>query len=492
MHRRPAATAAVLPLALAAALTFPPGPAWAQEADAAEAPAAGSGQRLDWGACPEGDYGTGMECATLRVPVDHDRPRGRHITLTVGRLPETGRGGAEGSVVVNPGGPIGFSIAYLAAYGDSFAGLREHMDIVTWDLRGAPNGQGGFSTPLDCDWRYAATPAVPADQAAFAELAAANRAVAQECRAAGPALFDHMSSADHADDLEAIRAALGERRLNLHMTSYGGVIGQSYARQYPDRVRTLYLDGTADHTREGDAVYEGFARDGDTAFDRFADWCAAEESCALHGSDVAERWRALTARADADPIPAPVAGVHYTGRDLEATAFAVLTANRPGATWRELAEAVLAAEDGDASGFVRDPDRPFPGFPQPGVVECLDWNRPADHAQMAATVARLSEVAPNTGGRLHMYGSILTCAGWPTPVTNPPGPLPEGVPPLLGAGTWSDFGSTSRAVASVPGSVSIVHDGPGHGLYWNGNACVVAHADTYLRTRELPPPGTGC
>ncbi|MDA0565693.1 alpha/beta hydrolase [Streptomonospora sp. S1-112] len=491
MPARPAATASVLPLTIAAVLSpLLSAPAWAEEAGTAAPP--GRGQRLDWGACPEGDYGIGMECATLRVPVDHDKPRGRHITLTVGRLPAIGDGGAEGTVVVNPGGPVGIGIEYLATYGDAFTGLREDMDIVTWDLRGDPNGHGGFSTALDCHWGYVETPRFPADQAAFADLAAANRATAQECRAADPALFDHMSSADHADDLEAVRAALGERRLNLHMTSYGGVIGQSYARQYPERVRTLYLDGVADHTGEGDAVYEGFARDGDAAFGRFADWCAAEEACALHGQDVERRWRALTAGADADPIPASVAGVDYTGRDLKAAAVAVLTAERPGATWEALAEAVVAAEDGDASGFVRDPAHPFPGSPQPGVVECLDWNRPADHAQAEATAARLDEVAPNTGGRLQMYGNILSCAGWPAPVANPPGPLPEEVPPLLGAGTWREFGSTARAVEDVAGSVAIEHDGPGHGLYWGGNACVVAHADAYLRTRELPPPGTAC
>ncbi|WP_067966609.1 alpha/beta hydrolase [Nocardiopsis trehalosi] len=488
--RRPGATAA-LPLAVTTALTTVLVPL-AATAAAAEEPSAAAGGRLDWGDCPEGDYGAGMECAELRVPVDHADPRGRHITLTLGRLPHTEEGRAEGSVLVNPGGPMGFGIEYLGTLGAPFAGLREHMDVVTWDLRGDPGGFGGFSTPIDCEWDYVRSPALPADQAAFDDLAAANRETADACRAADPELFDHMGSADHARDLEAVRRALGERRLNLHMTSYGGTIGQTYARLFPERVRTLYLDGVADHTEAGDAVYEGFAADGDEAFGRFTDWCAEDASCALHGRDVPALWRELIDAADSEPIPAPVADVDYTGRDIQHAAVGVLFRSTPGPEWAGVAQAIADGLEGDASGFVTDPERPFAGFPMPGVVECLDWEYPADHAEAAATAERIEEAAPLTGGRLQMYGNILSCAGWPTPVSNPPGPLPAEVPPMLGAGSWSDGGSTARAVDAVEGGVTIRRDGPGHGLYWMGDACVIAHADHYLRTTELPPADTIC
>ncbi|RCV48236.1 hypothetical protein DEF23_23800 [Marinitenerispora sediminis] len=476
----------MLSTALAAVLL----PAAATAASAAEAPEPAADRAapgLDWGACEGLDADTGMECASLRVPVDWDRPRGRQITLVLGRLPATGQ--AEGTVLVNPGGPIGAANWYLTEYGEPFAGLRETRDIVTWDLRGGPMG-GGMSTTLDCTWTSTRQPEVPRDQAAFADLAAANRAVADECRDNDPALFDNMDSASHARDMEAIRRALGEERLTLHMTSYGGFLGQAYARLFPDRVRTLYLDGVPNH--DSDALYVQMAADGEAAFDRFVDWCAAEEACALHDRDVPDAWQELVAAANTEPIPLSVADGAYTGRHLQDAAWGVLVSARPGDAWLRLAEAVVAAENGDASGFVADPRNPYPSIPGPGVVECLDLPRPRDHADLAATLGEIQRAAPNMGGRLQGLGGVLSCVGWPTPVTNPPAPLPEGLPPLLGVGTWMDGASTERVVQQVPGSVMVRRDGPGHGLYWNGDACVVEHADRYLLTGELPPAGTEC
>ncbi|WP_442945814.1 alpha/beta hydrolase [Nonomuraea sp. LPB2021202275-12-8] len=40
----------------------------------------------------------------------------------------------------------------------------------------------------------------------------------------------------------------------------------------------------------------------------------------------------------------------------------------------------------------------------------------------------------------------------------------------------------------VPGSSAIRYDGPGHGLYLTGKACVIAHADRYLTDLRLPSP----
>src|SRR5690606_26286025 len=52
-------------------------------------------QRLDWSDC-----GDGFECATLRVPLDYDRPDGERIEISVIRLPATGD--RIGSLIINP------------------------------------------------------------------------------------------------------------------------------------------------------------------------------------------------------------------------------------------------------------------------------------------------------------------------------------------------------------------------------------------------------
>ncbi|WP_219415921.1 alpha/beta fold hydrolase [Pseudonocardia nigra] len=459
-------------------------------------PVAAAPAPLAWGACPDGGAEIGMECASLDVPVDPDRPEGRRITLALGRLPASGPEPAEGSLLINFGGPGAPGIALLRERAHAaFAQLRERMDIVTWDPRGYGAIVGGRSTALHCDWTSMVrprTPAFPADQAAFDALAAENREIATACRDTDPELFDHMDSAGNAADMEAIRQALGEPRLDYYGASYGGVFGQAYARLFPDTVGTMMFDGTGDHaTADWDRTLEAIARSSDVQFQRFLDGCAADPGCALHGSDAGARWRQLVAAADREPVPAlRAAGVRYTGTELQS--LAMLQIRRGPEGWAGLAAAVVAAEQGDASGFAPPGRSPYPMVGTPGVTECLEYPRYRNGAHVAATVQRIRSVAPNTGVGHPLVAHGLTCVGWPAPVTNPPAPLPDGVPPLLGAGTWGDFDGTARVLAQVPGSVTIFHDGPGHVLYTSGNACVVEHANRYFLEGMLPPPGTTC
>lgn len=60
---------------------------------------------------------------------------------------------------------------------------------------------------------------------------------------------------------------------------------------------------------------------------------------------------------------------------------------------------------------------------------------------------------------------------------------------MLGAGTWTDYADLALR---VPGSSTVRFDGHGHGLYLSGDACTIAHANRYLVSLRLPPPGTVC
>ncbi|WP_148088760.1 alpha/beta fold hydrolase [Saccharothrix texasensis] len=428
---------------------------------------------LDWQPCP-GDSAVAAQCADLAVPLTATRA----ITVKLGRLPATGV--RKGTVLVNFGGPQGDQIAIMRSRPRIFDRIRESMDVVTWDPRGYP----GLSGPvLDCDWRTLRTPRFPADQAGFDRLVAENRARGDRCRDTDPELVDRMDSGSDARDVEAIRVALGEPRVNFIGTSYGGVIAQSYARRFPHRVRTVYVDGTGNHsTRDWDRELDAMARDYEAVVRRFLDWA---------GPGVEERWQALVAKADAEPVPAPSVGTSYDGTQLQALAFAKL---RPGPSrWDEALRAVTAAEAGDASGFAPPGRDPEPGLPGGGVKECLDFPR-SDFRQVERTVERLRRIAPNIGAAFPMAWHLpLTCAGWPTPTTNPPAPLPSTLPPFLGAGTWQDYGLTTRVTDQVRGSRAIYHDGPGHNLFAGmANPCVIEHVSAYVTDRRLPPAGATC
>ncbi|MFI6508732.1 alpha/beta fold hydrolase [Streptosporangium sp. NPDC050855] len=439
-------------------------------------PASGAGGDLEWSACP----GTGtseLQCADLPVALSPESDR--KITLKVARLPATGK--RKGAVLVNFGGPQGHQIATMRSRPAIFDKIRASMDVVTWDPRGYP----GLSGPvLRCDWGLLRTPAFPADQAGFDRLAAANRARGDRCRDTDPELFDHMDSASDARDADAVRRALGEDRMNFIGLSYGGTIAQSYARLFPRTVRTIYIDGTRNHSvRDWGRELDVQARENERLIERFFDWAPP---------GMRKRWRALIATADREPIPAPSVNARFDGTQIQALGFLKL---RPGpARWDELVAAVTAAEGGDASGFALSDREPYPGLPGGGVKECLDFPRPAGQAELARTVRRLRAVAPDTGAAFPLAWHLpVTCAGWPAPVANPPAPMPRGLPPILGAGTWLDFESTRRVAGQIPGSRTIEFDGPGHNLFAAmANPCVIDHVSRYVTTRRLPARGTVC
>ncbi|TDW14873.1 alpha/beta fold hydrolase [Kribbella kalugense] len=441
-------------------------------------------QALRWGECPGGPGDVGIECATLQVPVDWSQPDGRKLTLMLGRLRSTAAT-SKGSVLVNFGGPVGISIDLMRSYGggQAFAGLRQKMDIVTWDLRGGPNNPG-LSTNLPCDWSYQRMPRVPRNQAEFDQLAATNRATAVKCQEKDPQLFGTMDSASHARDMEAIRRALGETKVNFYGASYGGFIGQTYARLFPRNVRSMVLDGTWNHSTDNwDRELPLLARDVQTFVTRFFDWCRRQGNCA----DAPALWQRVVAQAQRNPMPA--GSTTYDGNEIRWSGVTMARAGE--ASYPTLLAALRkAATTGDASGFVTA-NAPFPGAASPGVVECTDWPHPANQRQLEQQIRRTEAAAPYTGIAGTIQLAILSCVGWPVAVRNEPAALPHGLPPLLMAGNWSEYETGSRVIDQVPGSGSIYHDGPGHTLYM-ANECAKAKIDAYLSDLVVPRRGTRC
>ncbi|MCG5216118.1 alpha/beta fold hydrolase [Streptosporangium soli] len=436
---------------------------------------------LDWSACADDQIG--MECAELKVPVDWQKPAGRTITLALGRLPATGD--PEGSVLVAYGGPGGPGIALTKQIAPQWAALRKRMDIVTWDTRGYGAQFGGKSTGLPCAWTRTPLAEFPADEPDFGRLSDTNRGYAEACRLQDPEFFANMSSADNARDMEAIRKALGESKLNFYGASYAGLYAQAYARLFPGQVRTMVLDGTVSHSlTDWNRELDDAARRNEASFGRFLTWCGKDDSCEV----TSRSWRKLVADADRSPIPAKRAGVHYDGRDLQSFALGLARRGEPG--WPALARTIQEAGRGDASGFAPERGLRYPDQ-STGVTECLDWPRAKDRAELTAAVSRLRRLAPNTGTAGTLVAATLTCVGWPVPVTNPPSSLPDDLPPLLGAGAWNESDSVQQVLDQVPGSGSVRHEGPGHTLYL-GNACAREHIDRYFTEQVIPPNGTTC
>ena len=196
-----------------------------------------------------------------------------------------------------------------------------------------------------------------------AALAYYARALGRSCRRRTGPLLGHVDTLSVARDMEALRRALGDGKLNFLGLSYGAEIGTLYAELYPKRIRAMALDGILDHSVSIEASFADAARrlrghvrplrrlvraDAPTAR------CTGATSapCSTTSSRRADQ------RADPRPglssgaVPArghgrrhPAQRVHPAAlQEAAAPAFGVARLERPRA-------ALARAEQGDASAF---------------------------------------------------------------------------------------------------------------------------------------------
>ena len=185
------------------------------------------GVRGKKGAAEQCGGATGVICSVVTVPLDRTGQVPGTIGLHVEVVPASGT--PRGAVFLIAGGP-GQGSAHVFGLGDpntvaAFHFLFPGYTLVAYDDRGT--GESGL---LDC----------PGVQAAV--TAAQQRAAATACAAQiGPAR-QFYSTADHAEDLEAVRVALGFDKVALFGVSYGTKLAMAYALAHPDHVERLLLD----------------------------------------------------------------------------------------------------------------------------------------------------------------------------------------------------------------------------------------------------------
>lgn len=223
--------------AIAASVLIAPATAATPTADAARG-------TITWSDCPEKGFG-GFECGTLTVPLDWDdlsNPANAEIALAVKRA--TGK--RKGYLSFNTGGPGESGLGSAAGVWSALPrNVRRGFDFVAWDPRGIgdsmPQLQGCNAAP---EPSYEPPVVGPVDWEALAQAMYDVQAARNtQCLDANPEVAPYLGTYYVIRDLEAMRTALGARKWNFWGMSYGTRIGYRYAREYPDRVRTLILDG---------------------------------------------------------------------------------------------------------------------------------------------------------------------------------------------------------------------------------------------------------
>jgi pimeloyl-ACP methyl ester carboxylesterase len=448
-----------------------------------------------------------LQCGELSVPLDYHHRHGAKITLGFNRLPAADPAHRVGSLIVNPGGPGGpgsFFVAVEAAGGHLWnPALHKRFDMIGMDPRGV-----GTSTPVQCDPRVynrLISQLFPSTEAHFDQLASSARAFGQSClKRTGP-LLAHVDTRSAARDMEALRRALGDGKLNYLGLSYGAHLGSAYAELYPKRIRTMALDAIANHSVSVKTVFADAAATYEDTLNRFAAWCAQTISCPLHGRDVLALFDSVVQRADQQPIPAPKCAdgscrPAVSGGEIRMQALLMLV-TKDGipavgfSSWKDFAIALARADQGDASDL--SPELATSPLEFSGqAINCADYPREiVTYKDFVAKTLLGRGVAPHTQGASEAWLGILACMRWPVPVTyRPHSIMVRGAPRILLVGSTHDpetnYVWAHELLNQMPSAVLLTRDGDGHTSSWlqhSRTSDAIAH---YLITRHTPPPNT--
>jgi pimeloyl-ACP methyl ester carboxylesterase len=148
--------------------------------------------------------------------------------------------------------------------------ITRAFDVVAFDARGT-GGTDVHACP-NAGTGYAASPVSAASARAFAEACTAETGLSDD-ELAG------FSSASIAEDIDAIRAALGAERITLYGSSYGTVIAQAYAAAHADRLDGLVLDAPIDRAVPAARLWLQAATGFQTALEQTFTACGKDVDC---------------------------------------------------------------------------------------------------------------------------------------------------------------------------------------------------------------------
>ena len=432
---------------------------------------------------------SGVLCTTVDVPLDWSGAVAGTVPLSVQELPA--KGTPRGMMMLLAGGPGQASaIAFdLPTLGRTWQSIFPGYTLVTFDPRGT--GNSGF---LGCS--LGGDPVVSP-----AQVVACGQAL-------GPARVFYTTAAN-AEDVDAVRRAVGADKVGLWGTSYGTKVALAYALAHPDHVERMLLDSVVPTTGPdplgldtlqgiplglrslcSTAACHAISRDLATQVVGLANRIAVKP---LRGRVLASSGRPETISLDGATLLGIVISADLSpGLQAELPgAVAGAVAGRPQALLRIAAFAQGGLSLADASFseglFLATMcgDGRFPWQPNDEVA--------ARRQELAAAVGALPTGATGPfGSWATSIGPADYCVFWPSPSGNAPlaaGPLPD-VPVLALSGSLDMRTPTANAVSVVsqfPQGHVVVVPGVGHSvLTVDPSGCAVNAVKLWLNGGTPP------
>ncbi|KAH6694086.1 Alpha/Beta hydrolase protein [Plectosphaerella plurivora] len=249
---------------------------------------------LEWQPCYEDDREANLQCARLIVPMDYENcASNQTVTLAVIKRPAQDTENYLGPVFVNPGGPGGSGVFWVAFGGDMIhQRLGYNHDIISWDPRGV-----GRSTPKQLCWANGQRRAIWNEK--WAELDVLSefddpnwiRQILEQYKyehkvcsdmLGGTGLLKHLHTAAHAHDLDRILTATGNDKLRFWGVSWGSVLATYYATLFPHKIERMVSEANVDVREWVQGNANGELADAQRHFEYFYRTCSADKDCAMH------------------------------------------------------------------------------------------------------------------------------------------------------------------------------------------------------------------
>ncbi|MDJ0381231.1 alpha/beta hydrolase [Streptomyces sp. G-G2] len=479
-------------------------------------------QKPAWHRCDPGKP-EAYECATLKVPLDYQRPEGRTLDLAISRMKSENPAKRHGVLLLNPGGP-GTSGLYrpMRMNTEMPKDVRDRYDLIGFDPRGV-----GQSSPIGCGDLSEAEKGVGGAYRpeTFASDVAWARGIADKCREKSGDVIPYITTRNSARDMDVIRAALGERTVSYLGYSYGTYLGAVYSQMFPQRTDRFVLDSGIDPERVWRGMIQVWGTGAEPAFERWTRWAAERSETYGLGATpkaVSDTFWALVARADRDPFLHQ--GQKVTGDDLRADPSLFFTPHGASAVIKSLkasADASPPGQPGAPASGTPAPGAPAPGAPAPGApapgadgaasdgpvtvpannaaavywsVVCGDTDSwPRDPEQYARDAARDKVAHPLYGD---FASNIKPCAFWQRPL-EPTTPIKTRADVLTVQNEWDPLTPLSSGQGlhrALKGSrMVLARGGEGHGVYLSEPAsCADTTVNAYLSTGRLPAADVTC
>ncbi len=470
--------------------------------------AAYENQKLDWSTCYDN-----FECTDLRVPIDYADLTVGTFKLAVLRYKAQDQKNRIGSLIVNPGGPGGSGVDY--AYNAEYVfdpDILDRYDIVGFDPRGVDR-----SAPIECltdaetDANYASD-AKPDTEAELEKALADSQDFIKKCEEKNKFLT-HYSTAESARDMDILRAALGDKKINFFGKSYGTYLGTLYAQFFPDKVGRMVLDGALDPNisilEQNISQAVGF----DIALDAFLADCAKQDDCPLPANrqEATAAIIALFTTAATNPLPRKTK-VENDDRVATESLIVLGTASAlydDADGWPKLRTAFLEGQRGFGDTFLDLADQ-YSGRSSDGtyasneldsgaIIDCLDWPDTRSIEQTKAEAQRFTDRAPVFGPYLAYTNIACKFLTPPTKdkLTRTTNKITSiNTAPILVIGTTRDPATPYDWAVGLhkifTTSKLISLDADGHTGQGRGSACVDNAVDSYLLQGKTPKKNLTC